>query len=192
MINNDIVMFCESWTRASNELRVEGFAKPFCIHRKRKKGAKRDSGGIVCYFRNKCANGVSVVDWSFDDGFCFKLDKHIFKTNDDVFLLCVYMPSNTSTREDINDRVNCYDELSDQVARISKKGVVVIVGDFNARSGVKKDCLIGNVNDNDTINDVLDRAVPLYDFEQVNDMQISANDLVANDISIERKNKDKG
>ena len=91
-----------------------------------------------------------------------------------------------------NYTVNCYDELSDQVARISRKGVVVIVGDFNARSGVKKDCLIGGLSDSDTINDVLDRDVPLYGFEHVNDMQISTDDLVANDISLERENEDKG
>ena len=140
MVNNDVVLCCESWTRESNDLIVDGFADPFCNHRKRKKGAKRDSGGIVCYFRNKYVKGVSVVDWSFNDGICFKLDKHVFNMKNDLFLLCVYMRSSTSTREDVNDGANCYDELCDQVSRVSKHGGIVIVGDFNARSGVKEDC----------------------------------------------------
>ena len=190
MVNNDIVMFCESMTCESSDLCVKGFAEPVCIYRKRKKGSKSFSGGIVCFFRENIAHGVSVVDWSFEDGICLKLCKHVFKMNNDVFLLCVYMRSTGSTREDINDTVNCYDVLCDQVARICKQGDVVIVGDYNARTGVKADCLIGGVNESD-MSKAHECLNPAYDLECSNSRKICIDDLVTNGMTVERVNEDK-
>ena len=186
---NDIVMLCESWTSECSDLNVEGYAEPFCKHRKRKKGAKTDSGGIVCYFRNEIVQGITEIEWNFEDGMCFKLDKHFFNMTDDVFLLCVYMRSNTSTREDINDGLNCYDILYEQVAKFSRQGGLIVVGDFNARSGVREECLIGGLDERDmsVANEFIN---PFYEYESENNRKICIEDVLANDMTIDRMNAD--
>ena len=103
---------------------------------------------------------MSVVDWDFEDGMCFKLDKNFFKMTEDIFLLCVYMRSNASTREDVSDGLNCYDVLCDQIASVSEHGGVIVVGDFNARSGVRNECLLDGTNESE--NDEVHGFVNTY------------------------------
>ena len=54
----DIVFLSETWTNDSSEVDIEGFAKPICKHRKRKRTGKRDSGGLCCYFRKDIFSGA--------------------------------------------------------------------------------------------------------------------------------------
>ena len=187
----DIFMFCESWTRKCSYLDVNNFSKPFCKHRKRKKLAKSDSGGIVCYFKNNIVGGVTDIDWDFEDGMCFKLDKNFFKMSKDLFLHCVYMRSNALTREDVSDGLNCYDVLCDQVASVSEHGGVIVAGDFNARLGYMKECLINELGERDSIsNEVHEFVNPSFDSESLNERKILIRDIVANDMSVERANAD--
>ena len=37
-------------------------------HRRRRKKAKRDSGGVVCFFKREIWEGVTCYDWDFEDG----------------------------------------------------------------------------------------------------------------------------
>ena len=189
MCEYDIVMFCETMTSECSDLCVSGFAEPVCVQRKKKKHAKSESGGIACFFKEEIAHGVEVEHWSFEDGITFKLNKHVFGLNEDMYMLCVYMRSNASTREDINDGMNCYDIVCDEVARLSDRGGVIVVGDMNARVGGKQDWVaesVDVVNTNHVFNDPLDAL------ESINVNRISECDLVANDISLERVNVDKG
>ena len=49
---------------------VDDFAV-FSKHRRRKKCVRRDSGGLVCYFRKQVAEGVSEIEWQYEDGIVF-------------------------------------------------------------------------------------------------------------------------
>ena len=73
--------------------------------------------------------------------------------NEDIFLLCVYMRASSSTREDINDGLNCYDILMDQVARVSGRGSVLIAGDMNTCCGVIDDWVMEESSEN-TLNEI--------------------------------------
>ena len=50
-------MCSETWTNEYTDIEVDGFVA-YSKHRVKKKYARRDSGGIVCYFRED----VAVVD----------------------------------------------------------------------------------------------------------------------------------
>ena len=62
----DIVMLNETWTNVNSDIKLSGY-KHFCKHRFRKKGGKRDSGGIVIYIKEEIFEGISEVDWDFED-----------------------------------------------------------------------------------------------------------------------------
>ena len=61
----DFVFLSETWTNELNVLDLEGFDQPVCKHRKRRKGAKRDSGGLCTYFRKEISKGVEEIFLEF-------------------------------------------------------------------------------------------------------------------------------
>ena len=90
MNKNDIVLVSETWTNEHSCIDIDNFVT-FSKHRVRKKNAKRDSGGLVCYFKKGVAEGVQELKWDeYEDGMIFKLDKDYFSWENDVFLLFVY------------------------------------------------------------------------------------------------------
>ena len=74
----DVFFVSEAWTNESSVIELENFVKPICKHRKRKKSGKRDSGGLCCYFKPEVIRGVTEVEWDYEDGMLFKLDKDFF------------------------------------------------------------------------------------------------------------------
>ena len=94
----DIVLLCETWTNEENEPVLNGYVC-FGKYRRRKKRAKRDSGGLVCFVRESVSKGVTIENWDYEDGMCMKLNKECFGWVEDLFLLLVYMRASTSTRE---------------------------------------------------------------------------------------------
>ena len=132
--------------------------------------------------------GVSVVQWDYEDGICFKLDKEYFGWDEHVFLVFVYMRPNTSTRNDLHDGANCYDLLLDQLSKVSDQGGVVIAGDMNARTGEREDCMVIN-NKNGELQQ-LDRQQILNQID-LNENALCENDFVLNGMSVKRVNCDK-
>ena len=85
--NYDCVFMSETWTNESSNVDMHGFIS-FCKHRKRKKTAKRDSGGLVVYFKEYVVKGVQEIRWNYDDGICPK-HKFVFGWERDIYLLYV-------------------------------------------------------------------------------------------------------
>ena len=56
---HDIVLLSESWLNDNSVVRLDGFEDPICKNRLRKRGAKRDSGGLCCFFRKKYSKGFN-------------------------------------------------------------------------------------------------------------------------------------
>ena len=131
----------ETWTNAHSNIDIQGYIK-YCKHRKRRAGAKRDSGGLVVYLKEHLEIGVKELDWDNEDGMCFKCDKNIFGMKEDLYILTVYMRSSTSTRECVNDDIDCYEKVEEQIARVSDLGAVLIMGDMNARTGGRTEGVI--------------------------------------------------
>ena len=179
----DCVFISEAWTNESSNVDMNGF-RSFCKHRKRKRTAKRDSGGIVVYFREDIAKGVHEEEWDNEDAMCFRLDRQVFGWSEDMFLLCVYMRPSTSTREGMNLDMNCYDLLEEQLAKVSERGGVIVMGDMNGRTGEKQECVI--------VNECCERGIDVSEINHVPvDPMICVDDLVNNGMSVSRVNSDK-
>ena len=150
----DCAFFSETWTNRYSCIEMNEYVV-FRKERVRREGARRDSGGLVCYFKESVAKGVSEVEWNYEDGMCFKLDRDYFGWEEHVFLLCVYMKPKDSTREAINAGNNIFDVLTDMIARMSVLGSVIVMGDMNARTGQKQECVIF---DDDNMCNGVDRS----------------------------------
>ena len=65
-----------------------------------------------------------------------QLDLNFFGLTDDIFVFSVYWPpymSKTHVSESNKDRINCFITFRDQLSYFSKKGKIILCGDFNAR-----------------------------------------------------------
>ena len=57
----------ETWTNKNSTMDIKGYEYK-AIHRTRRQGAKRDSGGIAVYYRSDLATGVHLVRSTEDCG----------------------------------------------------------------------------------------------------------------------------
>ena len=90
------------------------------------------------------------------------------------------MRSNGSTREDMNDDIDCYEILLDQIASVSDRGNVAIAGGMDGRTGLLDECYVPRQYD--TLN-----------FENVTDVEnvIVSEDFIKNNMSVKRQNCDR-
>ena len=181
----DIVLLCETWTNEENEPVLNGYVC-FGKYRRRKKRAKRDSGGLVCFVRESVSKGVTIENWDYEDGMCMKLDKECFGWVEDLFLLLVYMRASSSTREDVNTSGNCYDNVIDQIARVSDRGGVIVAGDMNARIGEREECTIVR-----ELDEYEEEMFPMMSQTRDGSKIFSEIDFISNNMTVSRKNQDK-
>ena len=76
----DCVFFSETWTNKFSCVDINDYVT-FRKERVRREGALRDSGGLVCYFKESLAKGVTEIEWDNEDEICLKLDKEYFGMN---------------------------------------------------------------------------------------------------------------
>jgi len=77
--------------------------------------------------------------------FLLKLDKMFFGLSQDVYLCAVYIPPISSPHYDNN-----FISLEGEVSTFSSKGKIVLIGDFNSRTGQNPDFI---EKDSSQIND---------------------------------------
>jgi len=156
---NDIILLNETWTNKFSNLDIQGY-ETYTLHRERTRGAKRDSGGMVAYFAQSIAHGVSRVD-------C----KCVFCLEKDLYIFFVYIIPSNSTRKALNIGLETFDFLFEYTARYQQSSDVFCIGDFNSRIGIRPDFVqYDTLNDNDFI--------PLpddYTIDDVNSEQLLFN-----------------
>ena len=136
-LENDIVLFTETWTSDFSELDVEGF-ECVSLHRtEKKKGSKRDSGGLVIYFRSIFSGGIFLVDKDGDDFIWLKMCSKFFGLDNDIYLnLCYVLPAGTTRQPMVG--INVFDRLSLKISNIESESDTnceyIITGDMNART----------------------------------------------------------
>ena len=173
----DIIVLTECWTNANSFISLDGYE---CIskHRIRRKKGKRDSGGITCFFAKAIWKGVENVEWNFEDGLIFKLNKDFFGWADNIFTVFTYMKPAKSQRNVLDAGTDEYERLYDKIAELSEEGEIILMGDMNARCATLNDCI-----DIEDAVDVLN--VP------ISARKIYANDLLQCGMSVQRSNEDK-
>ena len=81
----DIILCTETWTNKLSDLNIAGYNN-VAIHRARRPGAKRDSGGIVVFFRENLAKFIKVRKTTDDCILWIQISKEIVDGSKDILL----------------------------------------------------------------------------------------------------------
>ena len=83
---HDIIVLSECWINRNSVLNLEGYE---CVTkcRRRRKRAKRDSGGMCVFVKREIWSGVTEIDWDFEDGLLFLLEAKFFNFPENVYLI---------------------------------------------------------------------------------------------------------
>ena len=175
-------MLCETWTDELSDVDVEGYIRISQV-RKRKKHSIRSSGGLEVYFKENIAKGIAVEEWLNEDGLNFRFQKEFFGWEKDVFLFFVYFKPKDSSRQDLDNELDCFDKLINQIANVSDRGNIIVAGDLNSRVAEKTEY------DIDVIDDCIDdlNVFPPILYEHA----FHYTDFVEKDMSLSRTNEDK-
>ena len=137
---------------------IPGYEYISCSRPKFNKKAKRHSGGVIVYYKEKIRNLVELVELNYNGIIWIKLKRQLFRNDRDIFLCCCYIPpEGSNVYKNVNSSLYDFDffeKLSTDVGKYRIHGDVYLTGDFNARVGVKAD-YVNNEN--------LDRYVDLPD-----------------------------
>ena len=176
---NDFIFLNECWISYASKFELNGY-NCYLKARKRKKRAKRDSGGLCVFIKNEINRFFELVEWENEDCFIFKIDKNYTNIGKDLYLFCCYMRPSTSTRNSFCDNLDVYDLLFNKITELRNENEIIIVGDLNSRCSTLQDYI---VNDSCSNFDPVDDLV-------YNSNCITQNDLIENNISFSRMNED--
>ena len=142
----DIFGICETWLKDGDEsVNVPGF-NFYPLNRKREKGVTR--GGLGVFIRHEFKEYVKVMyDISTENILWCKIVKSFLNFNEDLYVGIVYFPPEYSSREKRlqNDH---FLNLSERTSTIPSEKIILL-GDFNARTGRTEDRLLKDKHDSD-------------------------------------------
>ena len=134
----DIFGLTETWTSKDSNINLPGYRAftSYASKGNRKKG--RLSGGLVIYIREMLFNRGFVKRIKTTKNFIWlKLSKYAFNSDSDIFLCLLYMPPRVKSVCPEND--NIFENLKTCIRDYSTQGKLMLMGDFNARTGVLND-----------------------------------------------------
>ena len=123
LVNHDIICMCEAWTNERSNITLEGY-EHYAFYRKRKPRAKRDSGGLILYYRTDIAKGIKFLKNVDESVIWIELDKEFFKLEQTILIACCYVVPQGSSRNDIL-YINVFDELVMSIAQCQDADLVV-------------------------------------------------------------------
>ena len=123
---------------AEEEVSIQGFInKKQKIREKKCKGPKV-AGGIDVFVREEIDHLVQVVDNNNEDSIWIKIKKEVSKEKEDIYLGTYYVsPGNNKNKKNYD----FFSAVNDEVTHFSKKGLILLQGDLNGRTGQEKDYL---------------------------------------------------
>ena len=106
------------------------------------------SGGVCILIQNNLRKGITSIKCECEDFVVIKLDKHFFKLDFDLFLICFYISPSTSSyaKKSSNYTENTFESLNNLTSKLREKGEVILCGDANTRTGKLPD-FISSYND---------------------------------------------
>ena len=151
----DFLLFTETWFSKLSNTDIKGFSVINCPRQKCNKKAKRDSGGVVVYYKDCFIDKIQLVKNDSRGIIWFKLLKQHFGLDQDTFIgLCYIPPENSSLyKYPTSELFECdlYSVLNDDILLYSDQGNVYLLGDFNARTGQKQE-FVDNLGLNRFVN----------------------------------------
>ena len=134
----DIIFLYESWCNSISDIDLNGFRTINLYRKFQNKNARRNSGGIVIYFKSHLKNGISLVRNHFDTIVWLHLKKEFFHLQSDVYLCGIYLWGENSPSYNVHN-VDLFQILQDDVNCFNDLGYVFVCGDFNSRVGSRLD-----------------------------------------------------
>ena len=138
---HDIVVLTETWLTDHIELYSDEYYNYHCIRPVHTR-ARRPSGGITILLRHnlRAIGNTKITTIVKETEFCIwcKLDKHHFNTPTDIYICAIYIPPQYSTFWN-NHAFDPFEMLEQDILQFQNKGEVLLLGDFNARTGDKPD-----------------------------------------------------
>jgi hypothetical protein len=133
----------EAHLYANDNPRIPGF-KCFLKHRPKHVKAWRASAGIAVYIKQCITKGVKLIDDKSSEIMWLKLCKHFFQLDQDIFLAVAYISPLYSSYTGVRD--DLFLLLEESIAKYSKEGKCIVLGDFNARTNPDPDYIVGDSN----------------------------------------------
>lgn len=134
---HDIIILIETHAGATDNIILKDFMT-YSFTRPRSKGAKKSSGGIAILLKDNLRKGVKIIKGAINECAWIKLDKNFFNMPKDLFIGAVYIPPRNSTYSK-NIDYDPYHELENEIINYTVQGDIMLVGDFNARTGTELD-----------------------------------------------------
>ena len=179
MSSYDIIFLNECWIPEKVKLELSGYTLKIKA-RKRKKNARRDSGGLCVLIKNSIADFFEFVEWNNEDGMIVKVKCQYTSINKDLYFVFVYMRSNNSTRNDLTQEYDAFDLLYLKICELRENNEIVIIGDFNSRTSSLNDFYTNEHGNFD----------PLSEKDEI-DYRIDQEFLTLSQIQLIRNNEDK-
>ena len=139
--NSDIIVLTETWLSEKCEFRNNDFYVYHNIRPQNPK-ARRPSGGLCVMIRNslrsnkKVGKGIKFVREN-EYSIWMMIDKKYFNIKEDIFLGELYIPNSTYYKSE--GHKDPFLELEKDISHFTSLGNIVLMGDFNARTGIKPD-----------------------------------------------------
>ena len=147
---NDLIILTETKCMPDEQICIPNYYC-FQLNRTPLKTAKTHSGGIAFLCKENLKRGISILQGKSEDFFWLKLNKNFFNIKLDLYICAVYDPPPSSTYS-LRQQIDPLEKIEEDIIAYSKKGNIMLVGDFNARTNKYPD----SVNyDSDTI-------IPIY------------------------------
>ena len=131
---SDIVALTE--LHADEEVGIPGYN---CLKfKKREKNWRgyKVGGGIGVYAKNEIAHLVQAIPNKNEDSIWIRLPKNFFGEKEDIYIGTYYIsPSNCKNRKEID----AFTTINEEINFFNKKGIALVQGDINARTGIEQD-----------------------------------------------------
>ena len=154
----DLLILLESWTSKCSKIELNGYVKHNFYRKFKHRNARRNSGGIVIYYKDYLSPGIQIIKTHHDTIIWLKLDHNFFSLTSDIYLCGAYIWGVDSPAYNV---VNCnlFDLLESDINYFNQFGTVLVAGDLNGRVGKNNDFVINDFNnsvfdDEDYIPDV--------------------------------------
>ncbi len=125
---SDFILLVETWNSSDTVFPIPNDYYFFQSTRKKHPRARRNSGGLLFFFKTELQQGIKLLNQTHPDVMWVKLDKHFYKCEKDIFICLIYVSCDNRNTADFLNNLTC-DILVHQL-----DGEVVIVGDLNART----------------------------------------------------------
>lgn len=115
------------------------------VERKSSKG-KQAYGGLGILVRKKLRKGVKYLPLTCSEYQWLMLDKNYFGFDSDIYLCFAYIPPQHSSYY-IDQNIDFLELIENDISVYKSKGSVIILGDFNARTGSEPDFISDDDDD---------------------------------------------